>query len=229
MNASAAASMPAQRNEPPVRDRPQAALGAVAVVALEEGDAALRRPGEREGERGVVAEGERLVPERPGVGEQERLARADPRNVQQARARRRPSSGSVAPASSQEPAAPATWWIPASSCRGASDAHPLPRLPRAPDRAGSTRWCSQPNADPAATSRPPRSTKRRRAARVRLLDDARVGEHERRAGGVELELARALAQTRDRRDRRAAAARRRRRGPPRCVAYAEAGGPLGPG
>ena len=33
--------------------------------------------------------------------------------------------------------------------------------------------------------------------RVRLLDDARVGEYERRAGGVELELARAFAQTCD--------------------------------
>ncbi len=41
----------------------------VAVVALEEGHAAPRVTGETEGERGVVAQRERVVPERPCIGE----------------------------------------------------------------------------------------------------------------------------------------------------------------
>ena len=109
-----------------------------------------------------------------------------------------PSSGSVAPASSHEAAAPATWWIPASSCRGASDTAPAATAPRgAQTGAGSTRWWSQLDADPGDDQPAAALDEAAQGPRVRLLDDARVGEYERRAGGVEVELARAFAQTCD--------------------------------
>ena len=182
MNASAATSMPPSVTSHSVRDRREAALGAEAVVALEEGDAARRRA------RRARARARRCPRTRASRSAAARCRRAGtPRPRRPARRSAglpssSPSSGSVAPASSQEPRtlpraggparAPPAARATRTRCHGSRRVH---------TGAGSTRWCSQPNAGPAATSRPPRSTKRRSASASRLLDDARVGEYERRA------------------------------------------------
>ena len=174
----------------------EAALVAVAVVALEEGDAAIRRARERERERGVVC---RTRASRSEAARRRRAGTPRPRRSARrsegCRRRRRAAAATRPPRPRSRGRSRDAADRRASSGRGASDAQAGPRLPPGsrPERARRGGAASRTPTRPRPAGRL-RSTKRPQRLRVRVLDDAGVREHDASsAAGVELELARALA------------------------------------